>query len=252
MRHFFGLAVMALSSLTATAAPYTHVFNDPYAGQAPGNLGSNGDVVGGLRRFDIESLIIDGNAGSFTVSIFVNYGQEGGDTSLAGINVSPFPTLYLGDVMFNVGALRYAIPVISHTNTGPGPGGLTAANLYLVTGFLTSKTVLNDPPTSAYRPDSFVWANSNGATNKGTGTRNVQNVGGVELLITMNVSTTDATFINALENGPFSVHFASATCGNDLLDGDVLADTPGVPEPVTSALIATGLLALVVARRKAA
>lgn len=251
MRQFLGLAVMALSSLTANATPYTYIFTDAYQGQAPGSLGSNGDVLGALRRFDIDQMIIDGNAGAFTISIYVNYGQEGGDTSLSGINISPFPTLYLGDVMFNVGSSLYAIPVISHTNTGPGAGGLTAANLYLVTSYLTSRTVLNDPPTTSYRPESFVWANSNGAVNKGAGTRNVTNVGGVELLITLAVNTTDAAFINALQKGPFSVHFASATCGNDLLDGTVQGDTPGVPEPVTYTLIGTGLAALALVRRKA-
>lgn len=247
MKRFLGIAVLALSSMTASAAPYTHIFFDDYGGPNPGSAGSNGDVVGGLRRFDIENMTIDGDGGIFTISIFMNYGQNGGDTTLSGMNIAPFPTLNPGDVMFTIGGSRYAIPLVSHNNSTAGAGGLTAGNLYLVTSFLNAQTVLADPPTDGYRKTAGVWGNSTGAVQKGTGSVNAAAATGVEIVVTLSIDTNDPAFIAALENGGFNVSFASATCGNDLVGGDVLADT--VPEPFTMSLIGAGLVAIVLKRR---
>jgi hypothetical protein len=74
----------------------------------------------------------------------------------------------------------------------------------------------------------------------------VNTVGGVstQLLTTLNLVLNN-TVINELNNG-FSFSFASATCGNDLIEGNVA----GIPEPGTWAMLGAGLIGLGLLRRK--
>jgi hypothetical protein len=57
----------------------------------------------------------------------------------------------------------------------------------------------------------------------------------------------DSTFMQALLGNNLSVHFAAATCANDIIDGRI-----AVPEPATWFTLSAGLLGLGLLRRRRA
>lgn len=247
MKKFF-LSLLAAASM-ASASPYTYTFLDPYAGQNPGSAGSNGDVVGALRRFDIEKVTVNGNGGTFTMSVFMNYGQEGGDTALGAITIGGFPVLNPGDIMLTSGGSNWAIPLVGHDDSTVTAGAMVAGNLYSVNSFLTAAQVLGNP-SGSYRPDAYVWGKATGATNQGTGSVTAAGIGGAEIRVDINVVTSNAAIIQALSAGNFELLFAAATCGNDIIIGDAVPTDGQVPEPFTMAMIGSGLVGISALRRK--
>jgi hypothetical protein len=237
---------MALALGMAGLAPAASIVAiDAYAG--PGNTGSsNGDVIGKLRSFDINYVQISNTGNDVTVVVRMNYGNNGGDTTLSPITLSGFPAVNPGDVLISNGSNLWAIPLISHNNTAPGAGGMTMANLYSVTSFLTASTVLGNPSGGTYRPNEYVWGNSTGATqlNSGSGTRNVSLANSpYEIEVLINFTTTSTDFLNSLGDSGTLLHFASATCGNDVVNGSPTGDET-VPEPASLALMGAGLLGI--------
>jgi hypothetical protein len=232
---------MALALGMAGLAPAASIVAiDAYAG--PGNTGSsNGDVIGKLRSFDINYVQISNTGNDVTVVVRMNYGNNGGDTTLSPITLSGFPAVNPGDVLISNGSNLWAIPLISHNNTAPGAGGMTMANLYSVTSFLTASTVLGNPSGGTYRPNEYVWGNSTGATqlNSGSGTRNVSLANSpYEIEVLINFTTTSTDFLNSLGDSGTLLHFASATCGNDVVNGSPTG------EPASLALMGAGLLGI--------
>ncbi|MDX1978834.1 MAG: PEP-CTERM sorting domain-containing protein [Bryobacteraceae bacterium] len=234
------LVALAASAMAVQAAPFFYTFYDPYGGPNPGAAGNNGDVIGALRRFDIEKVAITGDGGQVHIAVFMNYGQEGGDTSLGGINVGyGFPVLHPGDLMFTSGASHWAISLIDH-------GGLTAGNLFEVTGFLKAYEVLGNPPGN-FRPNADVWGDGNGANKTGDGALTTAATTGSQIRVDVELTTSNAAFLHALSTGDFELMFAAATCGNDIVTGEGGSE---VPEPMTSLLIGAGLAGLGLLRRR--
>ena len=207
------------------------VFTDPLAAADPA------DVIGDPNFFDIASLTFASfNSGTkrFTVEILFNYG---GGTSLDAFSVGgAFDSLNVGDLLFSNGGFNYAVQLRSR-------GGLTAGNLYQVTGNQTAKQVLGlgSDQDGNYRPNQAVWGNTTGATLIGTGTSTVVSTGGpTNLKVSLDFMANNA-FINGFDTSSFA--FSSATCSNDVMTGNV-------PEPGTWALLGAGLIGLGMIRRR--
>ena len=217
-----------ISVQLAYALPVT--ITDPYGGQNnPGS--SNGDVIGALGGFDIESLTFTQlGAGGVTAGIRFNYNF--GDASLAPYTFAG-STIQVGDLLFSVsGSYRYGVALVSHD-------GLLAGKLYSILGTRSSDDYLGSSGLT-YRTNIPVGINPTGAVVIGDGTVSTANIGGYEVLSSLNF-TPSGSFLTDLSSG-LDVEFASAICANDILQGYVGA--PSVPEPSTWLLFVTGLAGL--------
>jgi len=211
-----------ISVQLAYALPVT--ITDPYGGQNnPGS--SNGDVIGALGGFDIESLTFTQlGAGSVTAGIRFNYNF--GDASLAPYAFAG-STIEVGDLLFSVsGAYRYVVALIAHDGLLPG-------KLYSILGTRSSDDYLGSSGLG-YRTNTPVRINPTGAVVIGDGTVSTSNIGGYEVLSNLNF-TPSTSFLTDLSSG-LGVEFASAICANDILTGSIAA-----PEPSTWLLFVTGL-----------
>jgi hypothetical protein len=211
----------------ALAAPITIL--DPWGVGAP-------DVVGANSSFDIQKGVFDFGPTSATIKLYFNFGPN--NTSLAPFALGSV-TLSLGDLFINGGGVNYGIALVAH-NTAVS-GDVAAGTLYRINnsnGQLTASQALGNP-SIGYRPNEIVWLRNDGAgsiTPVAVGSVSVQSGGdGVinpEFVVTLNL--TYSSTIGATLASP-SIHFASATCGNDILEGQI-------PEPGSLSLIGGGLL----------
>ena len=245
MRH--GIAILALL-FTSLLQANSFVITDPF------NVEGDSDVIGNKQLFDIESAMITLDPAMVTIKIRMNTDN---------IDLNPFgadPKLDVGDIFFDVnGQLRYGIPLRDHEgSTSPGgPTGLAvlAGHLYQINslsdGLMTARQALGDPSNYSYRPEQVVWLwNNNGALtdlNVGSPKVTVANIPGNDgvngpLYEIAAQFERPAGFLDNLDAVQF--YFASATCGNDVIEGFL------VPEPGTIFITAGGFLALALLRRR--
>lgn len=165
-----------------------------------------------------------------TAEIRFNYNF--GDASLSPYTFAG-STIEVGDLLFSVsGAYRYGVALIAHD-------GLVAGKLYSILGARNSDDYLGSSGLG-YRFNTEVRMNPTGAVVIGDGTVSTQNIGGYELLSTLNF-TPSGSFLIDLSSG-LEIEFASAICANDIVQGYVGA--PSVPEPSTWLFFVTGLAGL--------
>ena len=213
----------------AYALPVT--FTDPYGGQNnPGS--SNGDVIGELGRFDIESLTVT-QLGASGVAGEIRFNYNLGDATLAPYSLFG-TTLQVGDLLFSLGGTyRYGVALVSHD-------GLVAGKFYSILGTQSSDDYLGSSGLT-YRYNTPVRINPTGAVVVGDGTVTTQNIGGYELLSTFNF-TPSASFLIDLHSSVLGVQFESAVCANDIIQGSIAPTS--MPEPSTWFLFVTGLAGL--------
>lgn len=228
------VALLTVAMTSAWAFPaFPIVFQDELDSQ------NSSDVIGDPALFEIDNLKLVGlNSNTLQVDIRFNFG---GGTSLSGFTIPGFsPTLNVGDLFFRTPTNTYAYILNSHN-------GLATNGLYSITGTQASSSVLGNPAGS-YRPTAQVWADANGATLLTNGSATVSTVNGnaTNLLASLYIQLND-TIISDMDKG-FSLYFASATCGNDEITGNVAATS--VPEPGTWAMFGAGLIGLGLIRRK--
>ena len=218
---------------------------DPYQGQnnsgsGPASLAA--DVIGLYAEFDIDRIVFTSiTAGNITAQIRFNHALPNSLTADPSLQAYTYPgaTLPVADLLFDVnGVFKYGVPLVSHDS-------LTAGALYREQAVYTSDHFLNG---SGYfwRFGAPVDIDPAGAVQVDVGSAPVTTVlGGAEVQTVLSF-TPSADFWNDLTAHGMSVHFASAVCGNDVLDGRITA----TPEPGSILLLGTVLFLGASALRK--
>jgi hypothetical protein len=226
-----------------SASPLSITISDPggYGGTMPGNAASNGDVIGLLKYFDVDAIRFT-TIEAMKVEAVIRMNYNNGDATLSPFSIGGgFPTLRPGDLLFEVdGIYTYGVPLSRHDM-------LTAGALYHVTNAQPftkdAKTVLNYGSSSStnFNPNVPVWINAYNAVEAGANLSFIPVQVGATSAVDITVSfVPDLQFLAYLERG-VGVHFASATCANDYIDGRL---QHVVPEPVPLVLTGFGLLSI--------
>jgi len=239
---------LASLAFAAGGARAGTLFSDPYGAGSPDVLGSEAD-------FDIRSLEVQ-ELGPSVLRMELRLDYHGGDVSLApfseaGTSFAAVP-VGLGDVLIQGRSSLWAIPLVSSGTVG-GPGGIYYAtplgpvavgepitriqvlpgSLYRVSGSLTAGQVLGVSAASDLRADEPVWGAIESFAPDYSGFFPVATpVGGPEISIQLQIATGPAFYADV--SGGYRVHFASATCACDVIDG-------AVPEPGPLALASLAL-----------
>jgi hypothetical protein len=207
------------------------------------------DVIGNPALFDIQQASVEIGGGWATVTIDFNYG--------GGITLQPFTDgiqMAVGDLFFyapsDPGNYLYGVPLSSH-------GGFTADSLYRVGGdttLLTADEIINNTGYY-YRRNQDVWLGGSGtAETTGLPVQVVDYGDGVNNALyaaTLQFPVSSDFVASVIQDDTLGIAFASANCGNDVLEGTTTAS----PEPEMFPLMAIGAVMLAVSgalRRKRA
>lgn len=253
------LLYVLLLSVVPTVATTITTINDPFfAGDTCADISC--DVIGNGNAdrtlFDIQRGVITIAPTVVTVDLYFDFGPT--NTSLA-----PFMDdglrLSVGDLFFTInGTPQFVAPIVSH-------GDLLAGSLYAtagVDGVLTAREVLGNPSGVIYRPDAWVQgAQGDDTLGVGPGTVNItgggDGVNSPEFHVQVQFATND--FLNPLptvKDGQMMVQplvatlpnlgffFASATCGNDIIQTGISDTASAAPEPSTMGMLLIGLMSI--------
>ena len=243
---------LLLGCVTCPAGIIYDTFNQSQAGGCGYSFASpysTCDVIGNPALFDIQKASVEVAGGWATVTIYFNYG--------GGITLQPFDDgiqLAVGDLFFyapsDPGTYLYGVPLSSH-------GGFTADNLYEVGGdttLLTADAIIHNSGYY-YRRNQNVWLGGLGSPETIGLPVQVSDYGDglsralYAATLQFPVSTDFASSV--IQDGRLGISFASAYCGNDVLEGTMSA----APEPGMFPLLAVGAAMLAAAgalRRKRA
>jgi hypothetical protein len=248
LAHRLAFGLLLASALPAAPLPITIPDPGGYGGTTPGGAHSNGDVIGLLKHFDIDAIRFT-TIGAMQVEAVIRVNYHNGDEDLDPFSIGGgIPTLKPADLLFDVdGAYTYGVPLTGHDC-------LTAGALYQVVNgqpfVKDAKTVLGYGSYSStnFRPSEPVWINASHAQLAGDNLFFDADRYGFTSAVDITIRFAPSSdFLVALADG-VKVHFASATCANDVLDGRLQYAV--VPEPTGLVLTGSGLLAAALFARR--
>jgi hypothetical protein len=228
------------------------------------------DVIGSPLQFAAQSVSVTPGNGTLDIDIRTNFDNPQlhsfRDTGVR---------LDIGDLFVTVnGTYSYGIPLAYHNGPAGGPWGdrLYAGHVYAIddpSALLTARQTLHDPMYVDYRPDAIVWMVDLGGVKDvtvGTPTVQVQSIAGDDgvngPLYDIHVTTSLPAGLFSSPTDTYGLHWAVATCGNDLVDGALsfgagpqllTIQQAAVPEPSTTYMAIGAFLvsiALYVSRRR--
>jgi hypothetical protein len=225
------IAIAALAAGFAAADTYT--IYDPFPGSSCADPAC--DVIGPNADFDVQKIVFD-RGPTTTINIYTNFQNP----SLAQWLDSGALWLNAGDLFLSFSGSAYGIALSSHDS------------------FLTGNLYKIDPAQSR-NADNVLGAQNPGVNLGGWVFRHTENVwlggpanpvanvlesidpaGGADAAYKVTLSFTSPDFLSDFQkDGGVGIHFASTTCGNDVINGFV-----PVPEAGTYMLVLGGLLAL--------
>jgi hypothetical protein len=238
MKHILLSSIFFASLATAGTVNLTPV-ND--------GLGTIGDAT----NFQVVSgTITTNNSGFADIILDFNYRPvgNGGPSTPLGSYLFAGVTFNAADLLFQVGSDIYGIPVVSHNGSpnGANPAlfaNVTAGHFYQSSTELNANTVLNNPGFT-FRPNAEVWLGGTVA-DLGTFTESITfQSGQTPNFIVEFQGQLPASFLADVAAHGFTADFASATCGNGLMQGG------SVPEPTSLVLAGGGLLGLALLSRR--
>jgi hypothetical protein len=248
--------IIAACLASADPTPIT-IYDGPFPGSVCSGVAcvnTDKDVIGSRSYFDIQEIELSIGLTS-TVTVFTNYDHHTWDPNDPLASLAPWNDaglwLNIGDLLFKFGDFAYGIPLYDH-------GQFKHGELYKIGGTTITRTAWNVlgfpsyPKTGnqgwIFRDTEVVWLGGSAASiaqGQETVARGAPNDANyrITLQFTSNVFWNDVV----AHGGHMGVQFASATCANDIIKGDIL--TP-VPEPGTALLLAAGVIVLLGCRRK--
>lgn len=211
-------------------------------------IGDGRGTIGELSGFEVvDGSITIGGSGHVDILLNFNYATPGagGPSTDLGPYTDFGIVLDAADLVFQVGADNYGIPVMSHSGAPNGGtasqfASVLAGHFYQATNLLTAQTVLNNPGL-IYRNNAYVWLGSS-VTDLGTLTETITSHGSSTPKYTVEFTgQLPASFLTDANTNGLEVGFGSAICGNGYLVGSAAP----VPEPASAILMGSVLLALI-------
>ena len=247
-------AVAAAMWCSAAAAV---TVNDDYVGGDPTLAGDYGsDVIGAFSAYDISHMTVDLTNGVLSIGVFSQYfdhvgrsGTQMGDLFISTNGWTPFGAApYPDDTFLNGTSWEIALVLSDHGSSAAnalteesfvGDSGVLSAfsvnPAQVLMSYLTTSTGFRADQAVQYLPgqqDSLAqgtWSILPGAN------------GYAELLMTINLGQAFSSL-----DQDWAAHW-TMTCANDVIEGGGAAD---VPEAGTLALLGSGLLGLLIRRKR--